>query len=60
MQSLNRFMELKKAGLGIRTSMENFGRIGHIEIYPLYAIENFLFIKPTAILETKEDAILTI
>lgn len=54
MQSLNRFMESKKAELGIRTSMENFGRIGHIEIYPLYAIENFSFIKPTAILETKD------
>jgi predicted AAA+ superfamily ATPase len=40
MQSLYRFMELKKSRLGIRTSLENFGRIGKIEIYPLYAIEN--------------------
>jgi predicted AAA+ superfamily ATPase len=41
MQSLYRFMELKKTKLGIRTSLENFGSIGNIEIYPLYAIENF-------------------
>jgi predicted AAA+ superfamily ATPase len=41
MQSLYRFLELKKTRLGIRTSFENFGRIGNIEIYPLYAIENF-------------------
>ena len=42
MQSLYRFMDLKKSRFGIRTSLENFGRIGTIEIYPLYAIENFL------------------
>jgi uncharacterized protein len=41
MQSLYRFLELKKTGFGIRTSLENFGSIGSIEIYPLYAIENF-------------------
>jgi predicted AAA+ superfamily ATPase len=41
MQSLYRFMELKKTRLGIRTSLENFGKMGNIEIYPLYAIENF-------------------
>jgi len=41
MQSLYSFMQLKKSRLGIRTSMENFGRIGNIEIYPLYAVENF-------------------
>lgn len=40
MQSLYRFMELKKSKFGIRTSMENFGRIGHIEIYPLYAVDH--------------------
>lgn len=44
MQSLYSFMELKKSKFGIRTSLENFGRIGTIEIYPLYAIENFLVI----------------
>lgn len=42
MQSLYSFMELKKSALGIRTSLENFGRIGNVYIYPLYAIENFL------------------
>jgi len=41
-------MESAKIKFGIRTSMENFGRIGNIEIYPLYAIENFSFIKLTA------------
>ena len=41
MQSLYSFMALKKSKFGIRTSLENFGRIGTIEIYPLYAIENF-------------------
>ena len=41
MQSLYRFMDLKKTKFGIRTSLENFGSIGNIEIYPLYAIENF-------------------
>ncbi|TSA38595.1 MAG: DUF4143 domain-containing protein [Porphyromonadaceae bacterium] len=38
MQSLYRFMELKKSKAGIRTSLENFGRIGFVDICPLYAI----------------------
>jgi hypothetical protein len=38
MQSLYRFMELKKSGSGIRTSMENFGRLGLVDIVPLYAL----------------------
>ena len=42
MQSLSSFMELKKSRFGIRTSLENFGRIGAIEIYPLYAIDCFV------------------
>lgn len=42
MQSLYSFMNLKKSNLGIRTSLENFGKVGDVEIYPLYAIENFL------------------
>jgi uncharacterized protein len=41
MQSLYSFMSLKTSRVGIRTSLENFGKIGSIEIYPLYAIENF-------------------
>jgi len=40
MQSLYRFMELKKSKLGIRTSLENFGKTGLVNIYPLYAIGN--------------------
>jgi hypothetical protein len=34
------FFELKKTDVGIRTSLENFGRIGNVMIFPLYAIEN--------------------
>ncbi|MDR3654057.1 MAG: AAA family ATPase [Paludibacter sp.] len=41
MQSLYSFIALKKSRVGVRTSLENFGKIGNIEIYPLYAIENF-------------------
>jgi predicted AAA+ superfamily ATPase len=42
MQSLNLFMKEKKSELGIRTSLENFGQLPKIEIYPLYAISNLL------------------
>jgi len=42
MQSLYSFMNLKKSNLGIRTSLENFGRVGDVAIYPLYAIENII------------------
>lgn len=38
MQSLFRFIDLKKSKLGIRTSLENFGKTGLVNIYPLYAI----------------------
>lgn len=38
MQSMRYFMELKKISKGIRTSLENFGTIGDIDIIPLYAI----------------------
>jgi len=38
MQSLHLFMKEKNSVKGIRTSLENFGKIGNIEIYPLYAI----------------------
>ena len=40
MQSLRLFMKEKKIKKGIRTSLENFGRSGDIDIYPLYAIGN--------------------
>jgi predicted AAA+ superfamily ATPase len=45
MQSLYSFMELKKTKMGIRTSLENFGKIGLVSIYPLYAIRNIFAIK---------------
>ena len=40
MQSLYIFMQEKNSEIGIRTSLENFGKIKNIEIYPLYAISN--------------------
>jgi predicted AAA+ superfamily ATPase len=40
MQSLRLFMKAKNCKKGIRTSLENFNKIGDIEIYPLYAIQN--------------------
>jgi predicted AAA+ superfamily ATPase len=40
MQSLRLFMKEKHIEKGIRTSLENFGRIDNIDIYPLYAIGN--------------------
>jgi predicted AAA+ superfamily ATPase len=42
MQSLRLFMEEKNSKRGIRTSLENFGQVGNIEIYPMYAISNLL------------------
>ena len=38
MQSLRLFIEEKNAVKGIRTSLENFGRIDKIDIYPIYAV----------------------
>jgi predicted AAA+ superfamily ATPase len=40
MQSLRLFMEEKSIKKGIRTSLENFGQIENIDIYPMYAISN--------------------
>jgi predicted AAA+ superfamily ATPase len=37
MQSMYKFLEEKPASFGIRTSLENFGKIGKIQILPLYA-----------------------
>lgn len=42
MQSLRIFMEEKKSKFGIRTSLENFSRLGKINIIPLYAIGKIL------------------
>lgn len=33
-------VSIKKSDVGIRTSLENFGRVGNVNIFPLYAIEN--------------------
>jgi len=40
MQSLRIFMKEKRIKTGIRASLENFGRLDNIDIYPLYAIGN--------------------
>jgi predicted AAA+ superfamily ATPase len=42
MQSLRIFMEEKHLKLGVRTSLENFGIVEDIHIYPLYAISNLV------------------
>jgi predicted AAA+ superfamily ATPase len=42
MPSLRLFMQEKNSEMGIRTSLENFGEIGNIEVYPLYAISNVI------------------
>ena len=38
MQSLRIFMTEKYLSMGVRTSLENFGKIDNVSIYPLYAI----------------------
>jgi predicted AAA+ superfamily ATPase len=38
MQSLFQFLSEKNSSYGIRTSLENFGNLPQIKIYPLYAI----------------------
>ena len=40
MKSMRQFMEMKHIDYGIRTSLENFGRINGIDIIPLYALSN--------------------
>ncbi|MDR1342191.1 MAG: AAA family ATPase [Prevotellaceae bacterium] len=40
MQSLRLFMKEKKIQRGVRTSLENFGQLPDIDIYPMYAISN--------------------
>jgi len=42
MPSLRLFMQEKNSTAGIRTSLENFGNMGNIKIYPLYAISNVI------------------
>lgn len=38
MQSIHLFMQEKKSDYGIRMSLENFGEIGKIKIFPAYAV----------------------
>jgi predicted AAA+ superfamily ATPase len=42
MQSMYLFLNEKKKEKGIRISLENFGRVNEIDIYPLYGIGNLL------------------
>jgi len=42
MQSLYQFMTEKNTKKGVRVSLENFGNIDKIEIYPIYAVSNCL------------------
>jgi predicted AAA+ superfamily ATPase len=44
MQSLHLFMKEKQIVKGIRTSLENFGQYENIDVYPMYAISNLLFV----------------
>ncbi len=40
MKSMFQFMNDKKLEYGIRTSLENFGKLGKVDIIPLYALSN--------------------
>lgn len=40
MRSMYQFMNDKHLRYGIRTSLENFGRLGDVDIVPLYALSN--------------------
>ena len=42
MQSLHRFIEEKNVKKGVRTSLENFGKIDKIDVYPIYAVSKIL------------------
>jgi len=42
MQSLHQFMEEKDVKKGVRVSLENFGKINDVEIYPIYATSKIL------------------
>jgi predicted AAA+ superfamily ATPase len=42
MQSMRLFMKEKNLSRGIRSSLENFGRDGNIEIVPLYAVSTLI------------------
>ena len=42
MQSMRIFMQQKNLSMGIRTSLENFGKLPDTNIIPLYAISNIV------------------
>ena len=42
MQSMFMFLEEKRASKGVRFSLENFGRLHQIHIFPLYAVRNMM------------------
>jgi len=42
MQSLYKFMAEKDEKKGIRVSLENFGKMDDLEIYPIYATSKIL------------------
>ena len=42
MQSMYQFLNEKKRSYGVRFSLENFSKINGIDIYPLYAVSNFM------------------
>ena len=42
MQSIYQFMKEKNRSKGVRFSLENFSKVNEIEIFPLYAVSNFI------------------
>jgi predicted AAA+ superfamily ATPase len=42
MQSMHIFLTEKRSTLGIRVSLENFGKLDNIQIMPLYAINQII------------------
>lgn len=42
MQSLHLFLKEKKQGIGIRFSLENYAFYENIQVYPLYAVSDFV------------------
>ena len=42
MQSMYVFLNEKKLDKGIRTSLENYGKIDKVEIWPLYAVSEIV------------------
>jgi predicted AAA+ superfamily ATPase len=42
MQSLFLFLKEKKASKGVRFSLENYAKYDNIEVFPLYAVSDFI------------------